>query len=260
MQGSQFTYYLKLFGFSPKKFIYSLKGTIPYLRNLSRIKKQLRNENQFKITKLYPCLDDRYEDAGILAGHYFYMDLYVANKIFKANPQKHVDIGSRIDGFVAHVACFREIEVFDIRPFNKQINNVRFFKADLMDKNFSVKDYCDSISSLHAMEHFGLGRYGDDIDINGYLTGLTNVKKLLKQGGTFYFAVPIGNQRIEFDAHRVFSLKYLISLFEKDYEIKSFAYIDDNEILTADAVLSSKSIEDNFNCNFGCGIFELIKK
>jgi hypothetical protein len=28
---------------------------------------------------------------------------------------------------------------------------------------------CDSISSLHAIEHFGLGRYGDTIDVNGHL-------------------------------------------------------------------------------------------
>jgi len=32
-----------------------------------------------------------------------------------------VDIGSRVDGFVAHVASFREIEVFDVRPISAQI-------------------------------------------------------------------------------------------------------------------------------------------
>lgn len=260
MQGSKFTYYLKLFGFSPKKFLYSLKGSIPYLMNLAKIKKQLKSEDNFELTKLYPCLDDRYEDAGVLAGHYFYQDLYVANKIFKANPQKHVDLGSRVDGFVAHVASFREIEVFDIRPLNKKINNVKFFKADLMDKDFSISDYCDSISSLHAIEHFGLGRYGDEIDVSGHLTGLANIAMILKRGGTFYFSAPIGKQRIEFDAHRVFSLKYLLSLFEKDYFIKSFAFIDDNEILTAGVELNNTDIENNLNCNFGCGIFELIKR
>ena len=37
------------------------------------------------------------------------------------NPLKHVDVGSRIDGFVAHLACMREVEVFDIRPQVSQI-------------------------------------------------------------------------------------------------------------------------------------------
>ena len=36
--------------------------------------------------------------------------------IYAARPEKHVDVGSRVDGFVAHVASFREIEVFDVRP------------------------------------------------------------------------------------------------------------------------------------------------
>ena len=34
-----------------------------------------------------------------------------AQKIFKACPEKHIDIGSRIDGFVAHVATYRKIAV-----------------------------------------------------------------------------------------------------------------------------------------------------
>jgi len=31
-------------------------------------------------------------------------DLLVARWIFDAKPQRHVDIGSRVDGFIAHVA------------------------------------------------------------------------------------------------------------------------------------------------------------
>ncbi len=260
MQASKLNYYLKLFGFSPKKFLFSIKGTLPYLKNLRKIKKQLKDDAQFGIAELYPCLDDRYEPAGTLAMHYFYQDIYVANKIFNANPQKHVDIGSRIDGFVAHVASFREIEVFDIRPLDKKINNVIFRKADLMAEDFLIKDYCDSVSSLHAIEHFGLGRYGDEIISNGYLTGLANITRLLKPGGTFYFSVPIGRQRIEFDAHRVFSVKYLMGMLEKDYRISSFAFIDDNENLNTDVDINSAGIDDNFGCSFGCGIFELKKR
>ncbi len=33
--------------------------------------------------------------------------------------------------------------------------------------------------------------------------------RMLKKEGKFYFSVPIGEQRIEFNAHRVFSVKYL---------------------------------------------------
>lgn len=51
-----------------------------------------------------PCLHDRYEEAGTTESEYFWQDLLVARMIHDAEPQKHVDIGSRVDGFVAHVA------------------------------------------------------------------------------------------------------------------------------------------------------------
>lgn len=93
----------------------------------------------------------------------------VARAIHTAKPVKHVDIGSRVDGFVAHVASFREIEVFDVRPISTAVPGVLFRQADLMDSPSLPADtegggYCDSLSCLHAIEHFGLGRYGDTVD------------------------------------------------------------------------------------------------
>ena len=49
-------------------------------------------------------------------------------------------------------------------------------------------DYCDSLSCLHALEHFGLGRYGDPVNYDGYLLGLNNLWAMLKKGGKFYFS------------------------------------------------------------------------
>lgn len=90
-------------------------------------------------------------------------------------------------------------------------------------------NYCDSISSLHVIEHFGIGRYGDPIDYFGYLKAINNITKILKSGGIFYFSVPIGPQRIEFNAHRVFSVAYLINILSQNFEIRSFSYVNDTE-------------------------------
>lgn len=103
-----------------------------------------------------------------------------------------------------------------------------------MSHDFNLTNYCDSVSSLHAIEHFGLGRYGDSIDFEGYLKGLDNVYKLLKKGGKFYLSVPIEPQRIEFNAHRVFSLKYLMELFKGEYILDSFSYVNDEGDLVKD--------------------------
>lgn len=215
-------FYLKLLGFDPVTGIRNLKGIPSFIKDLNKLKKQLCAENTFEITKYYPVLNEKKASGGLASGHYFHQDLLVAKRIFKNNPVKHVDIGSRIDGFVAHVACFRQIEVFDIRPVENKIPNIKFTQADLMHDNFNLINYCDSISSLHAIEHFGLGRYGDKIDAEGHLKGLINIFRILKPGGKFYFSTPIGKQRIEFNAHRVFDVKYLLDFFEGKYRIDMF--------------------------------------
>jgi SAM-dependent methyltransferase len=233
---------------------------INFFREYFRLKRQAKaSGGYFPFGKFYPCLDERDTDSGSASGHYFHQDLLVANKIYINNPVKHVDIGSRIDGFVAHVAAFREIVVFDFRPLNNSIQNIIFKQVDLMNSDFSLRNYCDSISSLHALEHFGLGRYGDKLDYNGHLKGLGNIHNMLKEGGKFYFSVPIGKQRIEFNAHRVFSVKYLVKLLQDKYRIDSFSYVDDEGDLHKDASLNSHDIESDYSCNYGCGIFELTK-
>jgi SAM-dependent methyltransferase len=238
-----------------------LKEFPAFLREYAEIRRQAEKVGKdFPFTKLYPCLEEKDGESGIIAEHYFLQDLFVAQKIFQINPSRHVDIGSRIDGFVAHVASFREIEVFDVRGQNLDIANIRFTRADLTAEDFSFVDYCDSLSCLHAMEHFGLGRYGDRLNYRGHLVGWDNMFRMLKQGGKFYFSVPIGEQRIEFNAHRVFSVAYLLRLMEGRYDIDSFSYINNENRLITHAVLDEKSVGNNFGCHYGCGIFELTKR
>ncbi|OFW14938.1 MAG: hypothetical protein A3H27_13470 [Acidobacteria bacterium RIFCSPLOWO2_02_FULL_59_13] len=195
-----------------------------------------------------------------MSGHYFYQDLVVARRLFEARPRKHVDVGSRIDGFVAHLAVFREVEVFDVRTISHPVPNVVFTQADLMGPlDESLANYCDSLSCLHALEHFGLGRYGDPITYDGHLRGLGNLLHILQSGGKLYLSVPIGPQRIEFNAHRVFSVAYLITLFAERCTIDRFSYVNDRGQLFEDVALSEDSVQSNCGCVYGCGIFELTK-
>lgn len=223
--------------------------------------KKLSGENSvFPIKDNYPRYYDKFLNSGVANGAYFHQDLFVARQIYIDSPKKHVDIGSRIDGFVAHVAVYRKIEVIDIRKLESKTENIIFKQADLMSDTFKVIDYCDSISCLHVLEHFGLGRYGDKLDPFGHIKGLNNISNMLIKGGLFYLSVPIGVQRIEFNAHRIFSLSYLINLLIGDFEIKSFSYIDDGGDFFENVELTETMINSTFNCNHGCGVFVLIKK
>lgn len=161
--------------------------------------------------KFFPCLQDLHDKAGATENEYFWQDLYVARKVCGANPEKHVDVGSRIDGFVSSVASFREIEVVDIRPL-PDIPGIIFRQADLTIDDPSLSDHCDSLSCLHALEHFGLGRYGDRVNSEGHKTALKNMARMLVNEGTFYLSTPIGRERVEFNGHRVFDPRSLVEI------------------------------------------------
>jgi SAM-dependent methyltransferase len=250
---------LNLIGFYPIKFFSYFNGLPFYFRDYKILKKQLKIKNDFTLKRSYPVLNERFRESGTINGHYFHQDLLIARKIYENNPLRHIDIGSRIDGFVAHVASFREIEVFDIRSIKRPIKNILFKQADLMQLPDNMHECCDSISTLHAIEHFGLGRYGDPIDIDGHIHAINNLYWMLKPNGKFYFSVPIGKQRIEFNAHRVFSVRYLLELIKDNFTLNSFSFVDDNGDFFENVELTQIEIDRNYGCHYGCGIFELTK-
>ncbi len=194
-------------GVAPRVALRSLLGLPRYFGDLLRFRSSYVGR-----LELVPCLQDWYDEAGATKLEYFWQDLLVARRIFEARPERHVDVGSRVDGFVAHVASFREIEVFDIRPIAAQVPGVTFRQASLMQPAEGMTDYCDSLSCLHALEHFGLGRYGDPIDPKGAERGLANMARLLRTSGILYLSVPIGIDRVEFNANRVFDPRAIIGL------------------------------------------------
>lgn len=194
-------------GMDPRKMLRSLRGLPRYARDYFRFRSGYDGPVEF-----LPCLQDWHQEGGSTKLEYFWQDLLVARKIFAARPERHVDIGSRVDGFVAHVASFRDIEVFDVRPISTQVPGVVFRQADFMQPATGMTDYCDSLSCLHALEHFGLGRYGDPVDPDGFERGFRNMARLLKKGGVFYLSVPVGTSRVEFNGQRVLDPQAIIQL------------------------------------------------
>ncbi len=222
----------------------------------------------FKISKLYrgkitiqPCLHDKYDNSGSATTEYFIQDLLVSQLVYKNNPKNHYDIGSRIDGFVAQVASFRKIDVFDIRPLNSNIKNVTFRQLDIMNNiNTEFNNSTDSLSCLHTIEHFGLGRYGDIIDINGYVNGVTNLSKILENQGILYLSTPIGKEKIFYNANWVFNPYKLIDLFSKNnLNLIDFYYIKDG-ITKNISLLTEEHLNEIIYNEYGLGIFILKKE
>jgi len=187
---------------------------------------------------------------------YFYQDLLVANYIFKKDPVRHIDIGSRVDGFVSHVASFRKIEIFDIRPNIFHHQNIIFNQADFMKQNILEQEITDSLSCLHTIEHFGLGRYGDRINPNGHIDGFNNILKLLKKNGFFYFSIPVSKfNRVYLHSERTFDPKEVLK-WAKDLQLMQFDLIDEKGNIFYNLNLKNNSFS---NLVYGCGIYTFKK-
>jgi len=255
----RFSFLLEQLGISAGKIKRRSHGEVRYERNFNEFAKLLGDSKEWPIGNPYPILDEWYGDCGTASGHYFHQDVWAARKIFHRNPVRHIDVGSRIDGFIAHVACFREIEVYDIRSNSSQVKNIKFVQRDLMKSG--ERSVCDSLSCLHVIEHFGLGRYGDEIDPWGYKRGFKHMSDLLRPDGAFYFSVPIGPQRVEFNAHRVFGLRHLLNMIDEfGFDIIEFSLVNDAGSLIENARLTEEAVTSNCFVNFGCALFDLRKR
>lgn len=230
---------------------YFIKTLIEYYR-----KKQSTEKIKFNIQLL-----DRKKSAGEVYSHYFWQDLIVAKKIFESGTNTHADIGSRLDGFITHLLSFKlNVTIFDIRPLDFKFEGLTFRKLDLM-KNIepSLKEKFDSLSCLHTIEHFGLGRYGDPLNANGHEEGIQQIQKLVKPGGSLYLSFPVGKKITYFNAHRVIEPSdfYLKNLKEK-FDVKEFILID--ELCQVVCMTKDLFLKYDFSRhNYSCGIFILEK-
>lgn len=214
--------------------------------------------------EIEPRLGDSDARAASL-GEYFWQDLYVARRIIEMAPERHIDVGSRVDGFIAHVACLRRVEVLDIRPLEAKIPNVTFHRADLMHLPGKWASVADCVTCLHSIEHFGLGRYGDPIDADGWKRGLENLAGMVRAKGTLILSTPVGSQRVKFNSHRIFHPATIVEharacglglrKFASCSRIGDAARRDPiEECVPADAIFNELA-----GRKYGLGIFEFVK-
>jgi SAM-dependent methyltransferase len=246
---------LRLVGFKPRTLQHTLTGLPKYINDAYTYARQLPADDSFAIRgrDLYPILGESHAEAGEMTFHYFHQDLWAARKIFQKSPTEHFDVGSRIDGFVAHVLTFMPVTVIDVRPLVGHVDGLRFIRGDATQLSGIPDASLASVSSLHAVEHFGLGRYGDPVDPGAAEKAMAALSRVLAPGGRLYFSVPIGRERLMFNAHRIFSPATVLRVLAP-LQLISFAAIDD-------AGHFHREVEpaDFQRADYSCGLFEFGK-
>jgi len=187
--------------------------------------------------------------------HYIYHPAWAVRIVKKINPEVHVDISSTLT-FSSMLSAFIPVEFYDYRPANLQLSGLISKKGDL--QNLPFKDgSVASLSCLHTVEHIGLGRYGDPIDPNGDLVAVSELNRVLAPNGNLLFAVPIGQPRICFNAHRIYSYTQIMEYFS-ELTLEEFSLIPDNAIETG--IIANASKKDSDAQEYGCGLFWFSKK
>jgi hypothetical protein len=187
------------FGFDPLVTVKAFRNLPRYLTDLIKFR-LLKNDDRIFLA---PALGDFKENSGSAKGHYFWQDLICARWIFNNNPSVHLDLGSRIDGFICHLLPFTKVEILDIRPLSVEISGLSSRIVDAQLGFSAAAEKYQSVSSLHSLEHFGLGRYGDPLDVDGHEKGLRNLSEAVEVGGNLYISFPIGQPKTEFNSQRI---------------------------------------------------------
>ena len=246
---ANYTLYCSEFGMTDETFI----------RADAEKYRQLNRRESFAIQKKYmwPIMADKYAPAGA-NGNYFWQDLWAARLIVEQGAKEHFDIGSRLDGFIAHLlAAGIDVTMIDVREFPAEIENLYTIVDDATTLRQLEDESVESMSALCSLEHFGLGRYGDPIDPEACFKCFENIQKKLKKGGNLYISVPIGRERVEFNAHRIFFASTIIECFH-GLHLKEFSCIAEGKIEYNTDI--HKYDNDPHNGEWRYGLFHFYKK
>lgn len=226
----------------PKKIVRLLQ----YIGELSKFRKN--NDRRFSVSTkdVYPCLKDKIINTPF-DPHYTYHPAWAARILAKTKPEYHVDISS-ILYFSTVISAFIPVKFFDYRPAQVSLNNFESGFADLKQLSFQDNSI-HSLSCMHTIEHIGLGRYGDEIDPQGDLKSISELKRVLTPGGDLLFVTPVGDPKIEFNAHRIYSYEQIIGYFSPLSLLEFSLITDDGSMITnADPNLVKQQ-------QYGCGCF-----
>lgn len=234
----------------PLLLLNKFRGIPYYVANAVNYSRACREKIfSLSLANLHYTSNDRFCTAGNARGHYFFQDLWAARLIHDMNITEHVDVGSRIDGFVAHILPFVKVTYVDIRSLESEILGLTHIPGSVLQMPFE-DDSIPTLSCLHVIEHIGLGRYGDPVNPTGHVEAAKELFRVLRPEGKLLLGTPVGRERLCFDAHRVFDPQTIVDAFD-GLKLRSFALINDE----GQGITENASFDEARRCFYGCGLF-----
>jgi len=205
---------------------------------------QQANLQQEKIWT-YPILFQRNEMG--YDAHYTYQAAWAARRIMTLGIQQHIDVSSDLR-FVTLLSAFVPVLYIEYRPVTIRLEGLQTQQGNALALPFADQSV-SSISCLHVIEHIGLGRYGDPLDVNGSRNALAELERVVVPGGTLLLSVPIGRPRTVFNAHRIFDPN-VVQTFVPKMKLVEFSVVT-----TQGKLIERTSPMQFFNEEYACGLY-----
>ncbi|MBA2347128.1 MAG: DUF268 domain-containing protein [Solirubrobacterales bacterium] len=216
-----------------------------HVRNRHRYR-SLPGAERLRLADSFPKLADRLPTTPY-DPHYLHQDTWAAQRVSEHGPDRHVDVGSRVD-YVCFLTSLTAVSFVDIRPLDVQIEGLTSVEGSVLAMPFEDGSL-ESVSCLHVAEHIGLGRYGDPLDPQGSVKAMAELQRVLAPGGRLLFSLPVGRPRVCFDAHRIHAPQDVIDRFA-ELELVEFAGVDDEKVFAR-----HRRPDELSAASYACGMF-----
>jgi len=234
---------------NPTRMFHAMRGLPLFVRDYFEYRRQPGAE-PLAFSEMVPVLDDRTSWHGIDT-HYFYVNVWASRRIAMTAPAPHFDVGSQVV-LSTVLSATRPVVFIDYRPLRARIEGLQSVAGDLV--RLPMRDgSVSSLSCLHVAEHVGLGRYGDPVDVAGTRKAAAELARVLAPGGHLFFAVPVGRERVAFNAHRVHAPATIRHYFDS-LNLREFSGVGDLGTYRENVPL--ETFQDD---EYGCGLFWFTK-
>lgn len=223
-----------------------LSGYRRYYAEMWRYMRAMGSQGAREKLVLFPQIRDWTATTGFDT-HYVYQGTWLFEKLLARKPREHVDVGSYI-GYMGFISALFPTTFIDIRPTEAEFEGFSERKGSVLDLPYEDGEV-SSLSCLHVIEHVGLGRYGDPLDLDGSIKALVELQRVLAPDGDLYLSVPSGRSATYFNAHRVFDPAVVLEA------------LDELELVRLDAVLDGEkhvrpvTLEQLRDNTYACGMY-----
>jgi len=222
------------------------KGYKKYItdwNNYSKLIKPYSIEFEDSLPKIF---DSTYQST--FDSHYFYQAIWAFENIKYSSPTLHLDIGSDIK-FVGLLSTIYPVIFLDYRPIKtSNTPGLRNLCGDILALPFA-NNSISSITCLHVIEHIGLGRYGEPLKNDGSIRAFHEISRIVKPGGFFYLSIPIGRERLQYNAHRILAPETVINVLD-EFKLIEFSVITDTQ-----EYRKGEMYQNYQNSSYACGLF-----